>query len=425
MSTKPQDLKRLPFVDALRGLAVLWMIQLHTSHGWLRADLRSGPGWNAAQFFGGLAAPIFLLLAGVSWGMQLSRADRPSPSPGFALAPQVARALQLIILGYLLRLQMWSIDSGAITRPGTYFAQLCLLGGYAGAYYAVGQFETQRPRAQRILFGAACAWALGIAQVIAWEPHRVRGLMRVDVLQCIGASLLVLNGVAAASGKRARVWLFVSAAIAVGLFTPWARYVVPGVLPHSLAAYIGQWQTSDTKPISALFPLFPWLGFACVGAAIGIVWSRAQSGTSLDRTLITTVAAGAWLAMLTSEAWPPMFAIARHHAWLTGVIRLAYKVGLVFALLGLALALARPAARIVAAPVLALGRTSLLVYWVHLEFAFGAASRPLARKLDFNAWAIGTLVLTAAMWLLALARLHAGSSLVRWRRPPEVERAAP
>lgn len=400
------------------------MIQLHTSHGWLRADLRSGPAWYATQFFGGLAAPIFLLLAGVSWGMQLAR-SAASPNPGPNLAPQVARALQLIVLGYLLRLQMWSIDSGAITRPGTYFAQLCLLGGYAGAYYAVGQLETQQPRALRILLGAACAWGLGIAQVIVWEPHRVRGLMRVDVLQCIGASLLVLNGIAVASGKRARVWLFVLAAVAVGLFTPWTRYLVPGPLPHSLAAYIGQWPTPENKPVSALFPLFPWLGFACAGAAIGMVWSRAQSAAALDRILITTVAAGAWLALFTSEAWPPMFAVARDHAWLTGVIRLAYKVGLVFALLGLALALARPAARVIAAPVLALGRTSLLVYWVHLEFAFGAASRPLARKLDFNAWAIGTLVLTAAMWLLALARLHAGSSLARWRRPAAVERAAP
>jgi uncharacterized membrane protein len=404
-------------VDSLRGLAVLCMIQLHTSHGWLRPDLRSGPAWNAAQFFGGLAAPGFLLLAGVSLGMQWSREGQASRLPAFVSG--AVRALQLIVLGYVLRLQMWSIDSGAMARPGTYPAQLCLLAGYAGAYYGFGELRVQLRRALSILLGAAVVWSLGLTQVIWFEPHRVRGLLRVDVLQCIGASLVVLNGIAAASAKRvslnARPWLLIAAAVVVGILTPWLRERVPGPLPHALAAYLGQWPGSDTKPVFALFPLFPWLGFACVGAALGLLWSRAASHGTLERALIMTVAIGAWLALFTSEAWPPMFAFARDHAWLSAVVRLAYKVGLVLAMLGLALGLARPSARIVAAPVMALGRTSLLVYWVHLEFAFGAASRPIARKLDIGMWAIGTLALIGAMWLLSVARLQTAGRGVRWR----------
>jgi uncharacterized membrane protein len=382
------------------------MIQLHTSHGWLRPDLRSGAAWNAAQFFGGLAAPGFLLLAGVSLGMQWAR--EPVPRIG----RHAVRALQLVVLGYVLRLQMWSIDSGAISRLGLYPAQLCLLAGYAGAYYGVAQLRSDFKRGLGSLIGAALVWAVGLTQVIWFEPHRVRGLLRVDVLQCIGASLLVLNGIAAASrNRRPRAWHLIAVAIAVGILTPWLRARLPGPLPHTLAAYLGQWPTPDTKPVFALFPLFPWLGFACVGTALGLLWSRAASEATLARALIATVAIGAWLALSTSEAWPPMFAFVRDHAWLSGVVRLAYKVGLVLALLGCALALARPSARLVAAPVLALGRTSLLVYWVHLEFAFGAASRPIARKLDIGMWAAFTLVLIGAMWLLAVARLYASGRM--------------
>ncbi|MET0386443.1 MAG: heparan-alpha-glucosaminide N-acetyltransferase domain-containing protein, partial [Polyangiales bacterium] len=73
MSIQAPESKRLLFIDTLRGLAVLFMVQLHTSHGWLRPELRAGVLWSVTQFFGGLAAPVFLALAGTSLGVQWGR----------------------------------------------------------------------------------------------------------------------------------------------------------------------------------------------------------------------------------------------------------------------------------------------------------------------------------------------------------------
>jgi uncharacterized membrane protein YraQ (UPF0718 family) len=49
--------------------------------------------------------------------------------------------------------------------------------------------------------------------------------------------------------------------------------------------------------------------------------------------------------------------------------------------------------------------TSLLVYWVHLEFAFGAFSAPFAKRLSLTDWALGSALLVVSMTLLAYARL--------------------
>jgi fucose 4-O-acetylase-like acetyltransferase len=211
-----------------------------------------------------------------------------------------------------------------------------------------------------------------------------------------------------------RLQLLALAAL-IGLATPWLRAWVPGPLPEPIAGYLGQWPAPDGKPVLALFPLFPWLGFALVGAALGLTWSRARTRDALDYSLILTVTIGACCAYFASEAWPTMFRIVRDHDWLSGLVRLAYKVGLVCVLFGLAIAMSQRFIESVAAPIHALGRTSLLVYWVHLEFAFGAAARPFARKLDLTSWAIGTLLLISAMCLLSFIRLHFARGAVRWK----------
>ena len=129
MSTKAQATSRLAFIDVLRGVGVVLMIQLHTSHGWIRPDLRTGGLWQATQFWGGLAAPIFLTLAGVSFGLRMAHAHARGQEPHYG--QELRRALQLIVLGYLLRLQMWFIDAGGFARPSTYLAQALLLSNEA------------------------------------------------------------------------------------------------------------------------------------------------------------------------------------------------------------------------------------------------------------------------------------------------------
>jgi fucose 4-O-acetylase-like acetyltransferase len=60
------------------------------------------------------------------------------------------------------------------------------------------------------------------------------------------------------------------------------------------------------------------------------------------------------------------------------------------------------------APLDTLGRASLLVYWLHLEFAFGAASSAFSKSLGIAPWAVGSAGLVIAMWLVAQFRVGLG-----------------
>ena len=54
------------YIDWARGLAVLVMIEAHTSDAWTRPADRATFAFHDATMLGGFAAPLFLWLAGVA-----------------------------------------------------------------------------------------------------------------------------------------------------------------------------------------------------------------------------------------------------------------------------------------------------------------------------------------------------------------------
>lgn len=401
MSTKAQATSRLAFIDVLRGVGVVLMIQLHTSHGWIRPELRAGAGWNATQFWGGLAAPIFLMLAGVSLGLRMARAHARGQIPNYG--QELRRALQLVVLGYLLRLQMWFIDAGGFFRPDAYFAQGALLTAYGLAYFALAQ-ERFHSLARAACGVAAALVALGLFLVSRQVPQRLTGLLRVDVLQCIGASLALVIAVAAAHRRsfRARRY-YVVAAIVAAFVASWTRTWVPGPLPQAIAGYLGQWPGEPGKSVVGLFPMFPWCAYAFAGAAFGLTWARMPNDRVTRNTLWIALAA-LCVALATRESTVAMHALIDHWSWMTQPVRVTQRVAWVLALSGVC-AVACAWVPVLVAPMETAGRASLLLYWVHLEFAFGAASSAFARSLGYGAWAIGTAALVVAMWLVAQIRV--------------------
>jgi uncharacterized membrane protein len=168
---------------------------------------------------------------------------------------------------------------------------------------------------------------------------------------------------------------------------------VPGPLPPALAGYIAQWPSADGQRLIALFPLFPWLAFAALGVMIGLAWGRVQNSAELESLLVRQIAHSAAQAQQTTTTPEPIAAL----------MRLIYKVALCCAMIGPALALTH-APKAIRAPIVLLGRASLLVYWVHLEFAFGTVSRSLSKSLAIADWAYATLALCGCMWALAALR---------------------
>ena len=66
-----------------------------------------------------------------------------------------------------------------------------------------------------------------------------------------------------------------------------------------------------------------------------------------------------------------------------------------------------------------LGKTSLLVYWVHVVIVYGGWTRPLRRNLTIPQTVFATLLLTAMMVGLSAAKLWWTARRAQRRPQPE------
>jgi uncharacterized membrane protein len=99
----PPLVKRLPFVDALRGLAVAGMLIIHQSEWWLTPVARRAGVFAALYFLSKLVAPIFLTLVGVALALRFGGC----PNQRANLGPVLLRGLKLLALGYVFNLSVW------------------------------------------------------------------------------------------------------------------------------------------------------------------------------------------------------------------------------------------------------------------------------------------------------------------------------
>jgi len=395
---------RLDFVDSLRGLAVVFMIEWHTLDAWLLPSLRQGPLFDFLRLAGGMAAPLFLLLAGVSLGIKRSSDDRKGTPRWKAVRESVARGLEVVVFGYMLRFQMWLIDASAIKRLPMYRAIIPFVAAYALLLIGLRRLGGEPRRALVLLLPAIVLFALGIQQVSVLQPVKLEGLLRVDVLQAIGGSLVlvaVVDGLVRAVPNR--LGLAVTLGLLVAAVTPLLVPLVPGPIPAPIAGYIARWDRT-VAPGAPLFPLFPWAAYVFIGAAIGAAWTRASRDGTVIASVLTLAVVGAFIAIPTSEAVPLNHPLLASHESLVQPYRVIHRIGIALVLAAISLAVTRPI-RFGLAPIRTFGRTSLLVYMVHLEFAFGAGGQPFKRKLGLGSWALGFAILATAMYVLARIRL--------------------
>src|SRR5262249_50385059 len=133
--------------------------------------------------------PTFLLLAGLSLGLGWGASDWPR-NPA-ARRAELARGLQLVVLGYALRLYMWMLDAGGALHLDAWTAALPLGAGLYALSRALGEWAQVRPARRLAGFGLA-GFAFGLAFVSILIPDRLWRVTRVDILQAIGASLVLL-----------------------------------------------------------------------------------------------------------------------------------------------------------------------------------------------------------------------------------------
>ena len=68
----------------MRGLALVIMIQVHVFNSFARMDARNSGVYAMAVFVGGMAGPLFLFMAGMTFAFQMDRLETRSLAPFIA-----------------------------------------------------------------------------------------------------------------------------------------------------------------------------------------------------------------------------------------------------------------------------------------------------------------------------------------------------
>jgi hypothetical protein len=171
---------RLEYLDWLRGIGAVIMLQGHTFHSFMRPDLRAGEAYSFSQFVGGMPPAIFLFLTGVTLAFLMASGERKGLPAARRVGAAVRRAGYLFLLAVLFRLQLWAF---------------------------------------------------------AWLAEAWTDLLRVDILNAMGFAMLVLAPLAAL-GPRQRVRVAAVAGFAIAFAAPVVSQLPAGILPPLARAYV-------------------------------------------------------------------------------------------------------------------------------------------------------------------------------------------
>lgn len=332
-------MNRLPFLDWTRGLAVLIMIECHTFNSLVRLDLRQTGPYKLSQFIGGMASVLFLFLAGVTFAVQMDRLDRRDATWRERTTAMLRRAGYVLCMAFLFRLST-----------------------------------------------TAFSWN--------W-----RALLKVDILNCMGASMALLAAVALLRPRR-RVQAATLAGLAIACASPLVSALDWSGAPAAVRNYI--------EPNFRAFPLFPWSAYLAFGVACGTLLCRIAP-ERMERSLQWAVLVGFSL-VLGGQYFSnlPYSLYDNAQFWLNSPGLVIIRLGIVLLTLAAAYLWTEYAAGSGWSPVRTLGKTSLLVYWVHVLLVYGWIAEPFKRALTNRQAAAATALVVALMTALAAARL-------RWR----------
>ena len=102
--------QRLPYLDWLRGVAALTMLQGHVFHSFMRNDLRTGGPYMMSQFVGGMPPAVFLFLLGVTFAFLMDSQERKGISGAGRVLSGVKRSGFLFAAAFAFRFQLWAVS---------------------------------------------------------------------------------------------------------------------------------------------------------------------------------------------------------------------------------------------------------------------------------------------------------------------------
>lgn len=307
------------------------MVGAHVTDAWTRDADRYDDRFFLTVFVNGLAAPLFMLLAGAALAMAAERRAR-QVGDGEAAASVLTRGWQVFGLAFLFRVQ---------------------------------------------------------SQLLGWGP--LVNLLKVDILNVMGVAMVLAAAIWRASpGRITRVIGYAAATAAFAFLAPVVREA-PWLawLPDPMEWYL------RPVPNRTTFTLFPWAGFLMAGALVGELLDAASSPVQ-ERRLHAALAVAATFGIVAGYAasfLPALYASAQF--WTSSPTFFFVRLGIVLATV--------PAAWLVRLswePLVTLGRSSLFVYWIHVEMVYGAAALPLRRYLPWEAAVVAAVTLCMLLYRL-------------------------
>ena len=337
------------------------MVGAHVTDAWTRVEDRKRQLYMVTVFIAGMAAPLFLFLAGLTITMAASaRAARVGHAEAAAMARK--RGLQIFALAFLFRLQ---------------------------------------------------------SQLLGWGAFI--NFLKVDILNVMGIAMIAAAILWSLSANRlVRTALFALATIGIAMTTPLIREAsILAGLPDAIEAYI------RPLPGRTNFALFPWAAFLLAGGIAGELVAAAQNKSRERRLQIGLLISGLGGIVLGYAASyrPAIYPVSNF--WTSSPTFFFLRLGICTAMVPLArgveyfhvflrtrYAIGAGTTDVPGRVVTTLGRSSLFVYWIHVEMAYGGIATPLKRALPLELSLVATVGLCALLY-----------QIVRWkdRKMREVE----
>jgi hypothetical protein len=272
---------RLQYLDWVRGLGAVIMLQGHVFDSFLKPDLRNGGPFVLSQFVGGMPPAIFLFLTGVTLAFLMDSTERKGLPPWERVTTAWRRSGYLFLLAFAFRVQMWA-------------------------------------------FGMPAPWT---------------DLFRVDILNCMGLSIALMSPMALfRTVERVRFCAILGLAIAFGAplisqmdwsglpwmvrhyivpdyrffgFFPWGAYLAFGMSAGSIIRAIPQEATDRAMQWAAIgggalilaCQYFAGLPFSVYAKSEYWLNSPAQILTKLGVTLLLVAMAFVWTRYGATEGW--------------------------------------------------------------------------------------------------------------------------
>src|SRR5580765_2434601 len=105
-------LKRLAYIDWMRGLACILMFQTHCYDSWLSPEARKSPVLIWSQILGTFPAPLFIFLAGISFALVTERLREKGTARADIARQTMLRGAEIFGLGLLFRIQEYVLAGG-------------------------------------------------------------------------------------------------------------------------------------------------------------------------------------------------------------------------------------------------------------------------------------------------------------------------